>query len=232
MLQRGISLALPASLRRFLLRGTLLSCDSPLQNAFRPLELGAASRSEVLSAAIDEVLNHPDAGPETTRRHILACHCPRNLGGRACERLGRRMCGIRGDTPHPLSLLRSAFRRGRRHRVNRDQSYSIHSRTIGMWLRDSLTFLRGLRIHVAVSPINACAATRRTLRSRGRFRDWTDNLEWLVAVATHKLINGHSTPLFPRSYAFARLPEVELYDNQIPGKLLRRHGRDSTPQFT
>jgi hypothetical protein len=100
----------------FLLRDSLLSCGPLLKNPFRPLEFPAPSRAEVLPAAIDEVLNHPDARPETPRRHFLSRHRPGNLGGRARERSWWRVRGICGDASHPLALLRSPFGRGRRHR--------------------------------------------------------------------------------------------------------------------
>ena len=63
-----------------LLGSCLLSGGSPLEDSFRPLELGAPSRAEVLPAAIDEVLNHSNSGSETTWRHILARHRPGDLG--------------------------------------------------------------------------------------------------------------------------------------------------------
>jgi hypothetical protein len=95
-----------------LLRGLLLFGGSPLENPLRPLELSAPSRAEVLSATIDEVLNHPDSGSKTTRRHILACHGPRNLGRGTRECSRRWMCGIRGDGSDPPPLLCPALRRG------------------------------------------------------------------------------------------------------------------------
>jgi hypothetical protein len=93
-----------------LLRGGLLCGGSPLKDPLRPLELSAPSRAEVLPAAIDEVLNHPDSGPETAWGHILACHGFGDLGGGAGECPRRRMCGIRRDALHPPPLPRPARR--------------------------------------------------------------------------------------------------------------------------
>ena len=76
------------------------------------LARSAASRAEVLPAAIDEVLDHPDSGPETAWRHILACHGSGDLGGGAGERPHRRMCGIRRDASHPPPLPRPDRCRG------------------------------------------------------------------------------------------------------------------------
>jgi hypothetical protein len=96
--------------------GSLLSGGSPLKDPLRPLELGASSRAEVLSAAIDEILNHPDSGPDAARRHILACHGSGDLGGRPGERPCRRVRGIRSDASYPPPLPRPSRCRGRWHR--------------------------------------------------------------------------------------------------------------------
>jgi hypothetical protein len=62
-----------------LLGSGLLSGSSPLQDSLCSLELGSPSGAEVLPAAIDEVLNHLDPGPEAGWRHILARHRPGDL---------------------------------------------------------------------------------------------------------------------------------------------------------
>ena len=66
-----------------------------------------AAREEILrgvktlSAAVDEVLNHPDGRTKTFRRHILTCHRAGNLRCRSRERTWRRMRGIGRHVPHP-----------------------------------------------------------------------------------------------------------------------------------
>jgi len=62
----------PCSLHHRFAAGGLLCGGPPLKDPLRPLELGAPSRAEVLPAAIDEVLDHSDSGPETAWGHIVA----------------------------------------------------------------------------------------------------------------------------------------------------------------
>jgi hypothetical protein len=103
----------------------LLSCGAPLEYALRPLELGAPSRAEILPATIDEVLNHPDSGTETARRHILARHCPGDLGRGAGKGSSRWMRGIGGDAAYPLPLPAPASRWGRRHGSSQSGACSL-----------------------------------------------------------------------------------------------------------
>ena len=80
----------------------------------------AACRAQVLPAAIDEGLNHPDTRPNSTRRHILTRHRPRDLGGRARECAAWWMRGVSGHSPDPLPGFGATPRRGglsRGHRV-------------------------------------------------------------------------------------------------------------------
>jgi hypothetical protein len=102
--------------------GSLLRRRSLLQDPLGPVELRPPLRAEILPAAIDEVLNHPDSGPESAGRHILSRHRPGNLGCRTGEGARRWMRGVGGDGSHPLPFVPwspgSRLRRGCRHRVD------------------------------------------------------------------------------------------------------------------
>src|SRR5689334_13227845 len=86
------------------LRGALARRRAPLQDALGAFEFRTPRRAQVLAAAVQKILNHPDAGPKTFRRHVLARHRARNLRSRSLERVRRWMRRVGGDAPNPAAL--------------------------------------------------------------------------------------------------------------------------------
>src|SRR5438105_8505344 len=68
-----------------LLRRRLLSGRAALENALRSFEFRTPCRAQILAAAIDEVLNHPDTGSDSFRGHISPRHFLRDFTGTAGE---------------------------------------------------------------------------------------------------------------------------------------------------
>src|SRR5256885_4200969 len=96
-------------LRRALLR-RFVAGGPPLEKTLGALELRAARRAEVSAAAVEEILNHPDARPDPLRRDILARHRSRNLSRRPLECARRRMRGVGRHASNPSPSRRAPFR--------------------------------------------------------------------------------------------------------------------------